>query len=145
MTTSACWHAHWLNTIRSIVCGRPIGHTRAEIRLPTMSISSTCCSIGFRTSQRASGSLSTIRRACMAFSRTLLALAAALCCSGALAGLQEGLDALRRNDFATAAKELRPVAERGDAEAQYRIGLMYEYGKGYPQDKVQGIVWFRKA
>jgi uncharacterized protein len=81
----------------------------------------------------------------MAFSRTLLALVAALCCSGALAGLQEGLDALRRNDFATAAKELRPVAERGDAEAQYRIGLMYEYGKGYPQDKVQGIVWFRKA
>ena len=81
----------------------------------------------------------------MVFSRALLALATALCCSGAIAGLQEGLDALRRNDFATAAKELRPVAERGDAEAQYRIGLMYEYGKGYPQDKAQGIVWFRKA
>ena len=77
--------------------------------------------------------------------RALLLLAAALCGSTAMAGLDEGLNALRRNDFAAAAKELRPLAERGDAEAQYRIGLMYEYGKGYPQDKTQGIVWFKKA
>jgi hypothetical protein len=68
-----------------------------------------------------------------------------LCCGTALAGLTEGLDALRRNDYATAERELRPLAERGDPEAQYRIGLMYEFGKGYPQDKAQGIVWFRKA
>jgi TPR repeat protein len=81
----------------------------------------------------------------MAFDRILLALAAALCCGVAVAGLNEGLDALRRTDFASAARELRPLAEAGDAEAQYRIGLMYEYGKGYPQDKAQGIVWFRKA
>ena len=81
----------------------------------------------------------------MAFDRILLALAAAMCCSVAVAGLNEGLDALRRNDFASAARELRPLAEAGDAEAQYRIGLMYEYGKGYPQDKAQGIVWLRKA
>ena len=77
--------------------------------------------------------------------RALLVLIAALGCNAALAGLDEGLDALRRNDFAAAAKELRPLAERGDAEAQYRIGLMYEYGKGYPQDKLQGIVWFKKS
>src|SRR5664279_5226523 len=77
--------------------------------------------------------------------RTLLAVIALLSGNAASAGLSEGLDALRANDYATAAKELRPVAERGDAEAQYRIGLMYEYGKGYPQDKAQGIVWFRKA
>ena len=77
--------------------------------------------------------------------RALLVVTVALCCNVAVAGLDEGLDALRRNDFAAAAKELRPLAERGDAEAQYRIGLMYEFGKGYPQDKAQGIVWFRKA
>ncbi len=76
---------------------------------------------------------------------TLLAIAAVLCCSAAVAGLTEGLDALRKNDYATAVKELRPLAERGDAEAQYRIGLMYEFGKGYPQDKAQGIVWFKKS
>lgn len=75
----------------------------------------------------------------------LLSLAAMLCCGHALAGLAEGLDALRRNDHAAAERELRPLAERGDPEAQYRIGLMYEFGKGYPQDKAQGVVWFRKA
>ena len=77
--------------------------------------------------------------------RALLVLTAALCCNAAIAGLDDGLDALRRNDYTTAAKELRPLAERGDAEAQYRIGLMYEYGKGYPQDKLQGITWFKKS
>jgi TPR repeat protein len=66
--------------------------------------------------------------------RALLALTAALCCSVAIAGPTEGLDALRNYDYATAAKELRPLAERGDAEAQYRVGLMYEFGKGHPQD-----------
>ena len=77
--------------------------------------------------------------------RTLLAISTIFCCSAAVAGLNEGRDALRKQDFATAAKELRPLAERGNAEAQYRIGQMYDFGKGYPQDKAQAIVWFRKA
>jgi hypothetical protein len=75
----------------------------------------------------------------------LLALALTLCCGPVVAGITEGLDALRKNDYATAERELRPLAERGDPEAKYRIGLMYEFGKGYPQDKGHGIVWFRKA
>jgi TPR repeat protein len=65
--------------------------------------------------------------------------------TGAHAGVPEGLDALRRNDFAAAAKELRPAAERGDPEAQYRIGLMYEFGTGYAKDMQQAIAWVRKA
>jgi hypothetical protein len=81
----------------------------------------------------------------MASAVGLLALSAMLCCEVAIAGLAEGLDALRRNDYAAAERELRPLAERGDPEAQYRIGLMYEFGKGYLQDKAQGIVWFRRA
>src|SRR4029434_8202086 len=77
--------------------------------------------------------------------RTLLALCVLSYGNVAIAGLNEGLDALRKNDYANAVKELRPLAERGDAEAQYRIGLMYEFGKGYPQDKAQGIIWFKKS
>ncbi|MEP7062531.1 MAG: hypothetical protein ABI881_09030 [Betaproteobacteria bacterium] len=57
---------------------------------------------------------------------------AILTCGPALAGLAAGLDALRHNDFGRAAKELRPLAEPGDPEAQYRLGLMYEFGRGYP-------------
>jgi hypothetical protein len=81
----------------------------------------------------------------MASAVGLVALSAMMCCGATLASLTEGLDALRKNDFAAAERELRPLAERGDPEAQYRIGLMYEFGKGYPQDKAQGIVWFLKA
>ena len=77
--------------------------------------------------------------------RTLLAISAILCCNAALAGLKEGYDALIRKDYATAIKEYRPLADRGNAEAQYRIGRMYEFGQGYPQDKAQGIAWIRKA
>ena len=80
--------------------------------------------------------------------RTLAAallVAAALVCGSARAGLDEGLAALARRDYAAAVKELRPLAERGNAEAQYRIGLMYEFGRGYPADKTQGIAWLTRS
>ena len=63
----------------------------------------------------------------------------------AIAGLKEGYAALIKKDYVTAANEYRPLAERGNAEAQYRIGRMYEFGNGYAQDKAQGIAWVRKA
>ena len=77
--------------------------------------------------------------------RTLLMISAMLCCNAALAGLKEGYDALARKDYARAIKEYRPLAERGDPEAQYRIGRLYEFGNGYPKDQAQGIAWIRKA
>jgi len=36
-------------------------------------------------------------------------------------------------------------AERGDADAQFRLGRMYLDGDGVPQDYVQSVAWFRKA
>ena len=77
--------------------------------------------------------------------RALLALSVLLCSATAVAGLKEGYEALSKKDYVTAANEYRPLAERGDPEAQYRIGRMYEFGNGYPQDKAQGIAWIRKA
>ena len=77
--------------------------------------------------------------------RILLAISAILCCNAAVAGLSEGYEALARKDYVTAMREYRPLAERGNAEAQYRVGRMYEFGQGVPQDKAQGIAWVRKA
>ena len=74
-----------------------------------------------------------------------LLVAAALACGGARAGLDEGLAALARRDYAAAAKELRPLAERGNAEAQYRVGLMYEFGAGTPKDVAQAVTWLTRA
>jgi hypothetical protein len=77
--------------------------------------------------------------------RALLALSVLSCSTAAVAGLKEGYEALSKKDYVAAANEYRPLAERGDPEAQYRIGRMYEFGNGYPQDKAQGIAWIRKA
>ncbi len=52
----------------------------------------------------------------------------------AWAGFAEGVAAYMRGDYATALRELRPLAEQGDANAQFNLGLMYDDGRGVPQD-----------
>jgi TPR repeat protein len=74
-----------------------------------------------------------------------LVLALLVHAPASLAALADGLDALKRGDYATAVKELRPLADKGNPEAQYRMGLMYEYGAGVPADKAQMVAWLRKA
>jgi hypothetical protein len=46
---------------------------------------------------------------------------------------------------ATALAQLRAAAQSGDANAQYNLGVMYEYGQGVPQDYAQAAYWYRKA
>jgi TPR repeat protein/uncharacterized membrane protein YhaH (DUF805 family) len=36
-------------------------------------------------------------------------------------------------------------AEEGDAAAQFKLGDMYRYGSGVPQDFAQALAWYRKA
>jgi len=36
-------------------------------------------------------------------------------------------------------------AEKGDAEAQFTLGVMYRKGDGVPKDPVQAAAWYRKA
>lgn len=37
------------------------------------------------------------------------------------------------------------LAEKGDANAQFVLGLKYDTGKGVPQDYVEAAKWYRKA
>jgi hypothetical protein len=37
---------------------------------------------------------------------------------------------------------VRPLAEQGDANAQYNLGVIYDNGLGVPQDKVRAHMWF---
>lgn len=39
----------------------------------------------------------------------------------------------------------RNAAEQGDAAAQYNLGIMYDHGRGVPQDSTQAALWYRKA
>ncbi len=45
----------------------------------------------------------------------------------------------------TALREWRPLAEQGDAKAQYNLGFMYRKGQGMPQDYAKSLQWYRKA
>ncbi len=44
-----------------------------------------------------------------------------------------------------ALKYWRPLAEQGDAELQFTIGLIYNSGQGVPQDYAEAARWFRLA
>ena len=59
------------------------------------------------------------------------------------ADIQKGLTAAQRGDFATALRELTPLAEQGDAIAQAGLGMMYQKGKGVSQDYKTAVKWFR--
>jgi len=54
-------------------------------------------------------------------------------------------DAYQRGDYATALRELRPLAEQGSADAQFNIGLMYNQGRGTPVDYKEAAKWYRLA
>jgi TPR repeat protein len=56
--------------------------------------------------------------------------------------LEDSDAAIKRRDYATALRLIRPLAEQGDANAQYNLGVFYDNGLGVPQDKVRAYMWF---
>ena len=63
-----------------------------------------------------------------------------------LAGpLQDAHAAYQKQDYATALRLFRPLADRGNAKAQAMLGLMYALGQGVPQDHVLAAHWCRLA
>lgn len=59
--------------------------------------------------------------------------------------LSDGVSAFHRADFPTAFRKLRPLAERGQPEAQALLGFMYQHGSGVPQDQVLAAHWYSSA
>ena len=63
-----------------------------------------------------------------------------------LAGpLEDANAAIKRRDYATAVRLIRPLAEQGDANAQYNLGVLYDNGLGVPQDRVRAYMWLNLA
>jgi len=64
----------------------------------------------------------------------------------AMAGAMEDAEtAWNRQDYATAERLYRPLAEQGRAGAQHALGKMYENGEGVPRDPVEAARWYRLA
>ena len=48
-------------------------------------------------------------------------------------------------DFAHALSWYSKAAAQGHASAQFRLGIMYDTGKGIQQDYGQAVVWYQMA
>ncbi|MFO7604643.1 MAG: tetratricopeptide repeat protein, partial [Gammaproteobacteria bacterium] len=59
--------------------------------------------------------------------------------------LQEGLRAYEAGNYPAAQRHWSPLAEQGDADAQYNMGLLFLNGRGVPQDERAAGEWFKKA
>ena len=59
--------------------------------------------------------------------------------------LRAAIAAYNRQDFTTAARLFFPLAERGNAQAQSRLGFMYEYGFGVPKNYEAAAWWTMQA
>ncbi len=77
--------------------------------------------------------------------RALLCLSLSLAAPAALADYEAGLAAARAGDYATALREWRPLAEAGNRDAQFNLGLIYENGLGVPADGAEAARWYRRA
>jgi hypothetical protein len=64
---------------------------------------------------------------------------------GAVADLAAGARAFLSGDYATAMREWRPLAEAGNAIAQWGLATMYSDAEGVSLDDREAVKWFRKA
>lgn len=58
---------------------------------------------------------------------------------------EDGTAAYSRNDYATAMRLLRPLADQGNGGAQTYVGMMNELGQGVPKNAAAAAEWYRKA
>lgn len=78
----------------------------------------------------------------------LLACALGLTISSAQAGgddFERGATAHRHGDYQAAVRLWQPLAEKGQVDAQYNLGVMYYSGDGVKQDYVEAAKWLRMA
>ena len=61
------------------------------------------------------------------------------------AGFEEGLEAYSNDDYAKALTEFKPLAEQGNADAQYWLGVMHHFGNGVTQDSAEAARWYQFA
>ena len=53
--------------------------------------------------------------------------------------------AYQSGDYAIALRDWTPLAEQGNAAAQYNLGQMYGNGRGVPQDDKTAVKWYTLA
>jgi TPR repeat protein len=57
----------------------------------------------------------------------------------------EGRTSFEQGDYSAAYDELAPLAEAGDADAQFKIGFLFLHGQGVPLDYHEADSWIRRS
>lgn len=65
--------------------------------------------------------------------------------SGSTADYAKGFDAYSSGDYATALSEWRPLAEQGDPNGQFGLGLLYANGWGVDLNDDEALKWYGLA
>jgi TPR repeat protein len=63
----------------------------------------------------------------------------------AAGAFEDGADEYRRGNISAALKDWQPLAESGNAEAQFAVGSLYLNGQGVARDFTAAETWLRKA
>ena len=78
--------------------------------------------------------------------KPLTVLLAALAAGAAAAEpLEDALRSLEAGRHGQAVQMLLPLANGGNALAQYRLGNLYFHGQGVPEDEKMAVFWWKKA
>ena len=77
--------------------------------------------------------------------RCLAVLAFLVLAAAAHAGFDEGEQAFKRRDFRTAVSEFTPLADGGDARAQYYLGVMFLAGLGASRDEAKAADYLARS
>jgi cell division septation protein DedD len=59
--------------------------------------------------------------------------------------VKAGIDAWQRSDYAGAVSIWRPLADKGDADAEFNLGQAYRLGRGVPTNLAAAKTWFERA
>ena len=84
-------------------------------------------------------------RATPAVLRRSLAVLTVLLTSACQTALHQGLSAYERGDCTQAVVLWQPLAEGGDAQAQFLLGLAHDEGRGVARDTAKAAEWYRLA
>ena len=59
--------------------------------------------------------------------------------------VKSGIEAWQRSDYSGAVAIWRPLAEKGDADAEFNLGQAYRLGRGVPINLSAAKTWFERA
>ena len=76
---------------------------------------------------------------------TAAVLSLGLAAPSAAGSFEDALAAYQRFDYSTAMRLWLSLADQGNADAQSRLGFMYQKGDGVPRSEVAAANWYRKA